>query len=86
MGINYEIINGNVVDIITSDEYCLGVHLLDHGLRDHGDFNKKIRVFIIENCSLKLLEYKENKYIHLLKSLRPLGLNTVNPFGISMFH
>lgn len=81
----YEIVNGNVVDI-TSDDYCLGVHLLDHGLRDHGDFNKFFKVCIVENCSPKLLEYKENKYIHLLKSLRPLGLNTVNPFGISMFH
>ena len=81
----YEIIDGRAVDI-TSDEYSLGVHLLDHGLRDHGDFNKYFDVCIIENSSPKLLEVKENKYIHLLKTLRPHGLNTVNPFGLSMFH
>ena len=48
--------------------------------------NKYYKVCIIENCSPKLLEVKENKYIHLLKTLRPLGLNTANPFGFSMFH
>ena len=79
----YEIANGNTVDV-TKDEYCLGLHLADHGLTDHGDFNETFKVFIVENCSPKLLEYKENKYIHLLKTLRPLGLNTKNPFGITM--
>ena len=32
------------------------------------------------NCSPGRLELKKNKYIHLLKSLRPHGLNTANPF------
>ena len=81
----YEIIDGRAVDI-TSDDYSLGVHLLDHGLREHGDFNKYFDVCIIENSSPRLLEVKENKYIHILKTLRPHGLNTVNPFGLSMFH
>ena len=34
------------------------------------------------NCSPGRLELKKNKYIHLLKSLRPHGLNTVNPFVV----
>ena len=77
--------NGRAVDI-TGNEYSLGVHLLDHGLHDHGDFNKIFKVCIIENTSPKFLEVKENKYIHYLKTLRPHGLNTVNPFGLSVFH
>ena len=60
--------------------------MLDHGLNERTDFNKHYKVCIIENCAPKLLEVKENKYIHLLKTLRPLGLNTVNPFGLKMFH
>jgi hypothetical protein len=81
----YEIVDGRAVDV-TSDEYSLGVHLLDHGLKEHSDFNKHYKVCIIENCAPKLLEVKENKYIHALKTLRPLGLNTVNPFGLKLFH
>ena len=81
----YEIIDGRAVDI-TSDEYSLGVHLVDHGLGTHTDFNDTYKTFILENCSPSQLEVKENKYIHLLKSLRPLGLNTINPFGLTVFH
>ncbi|KAL5255716.1 hypothetical protein ACHWQZ_G011068 [Mnemiopsis leidyi] len=81
----YEIIDGRAVDI-TSDEYSLGVHLVDHGLGVHTDFNETFRTFILENCSPSALEVKENNYIHLLNSLRPFGLNTVNPFGLPIFH
>jgi len=81
----YEIIDGRAVDI-TSDEYSLGVHLVDHGLGNHSDFNENFKTFILENCSPSQLEVKENKYIHLLRSLRPHGLNTINPFGLTLFH
>ena len=81
----YEIIDGRAVDI-TSDEYSLGVHLVDHGLGVHTDFNDTFKTFILENCSPSTLEVKENNYIHLLNSLRPFGLNTVNPFGLPIFH
>ena len=81
----YEIIDGRAVDI-TSDEYSLGVHLIDHGLGKHTDFNENLKTFILENCSPSQLEVKENKYIHLLRSLRPHGLNTINPFGLTVFH
>ena len=81
----YDIINGKTIDI-TSDDYSLGLHLIDHGLVAHIDFNSSFQTFILENCSPRQLETKENKYIHLLKALRPHGLNTVNPFGLTVFH
>ena len=81
----YEIIDGRSVDI-TSDEYSLGLLLVDHDLVMHNDFNDTFRTFILENCSPFTLEVKENRYIHLLKSLRPFGLDTVNPFGLPVLH
>ena len=81
----YEIIDGRSIDI-TSDEYSLGLHLVDHGLGMHNDFNDTYKTFILENCSPFTLEVKENSYIHLLKSLRPFGLNTINPFGLPVLH
>ncbi len=81
----YEIIDGRAVDI-THDDYSLGVHLLDHGLNIHTDFNDNLQTFILENCSPSQLEAKENKYIHLLRTLRPLGLNAINPYGLTIFH
>ena len=39
-------------------------------------------VFILDTCSPFILEVQEHKYIQLLKSLKPHGLNAVDPFGI----
>ncbi len=81
----YDIIGGKTVDI-TDDDYSLGLHLLDHGLGAHNDFNNCFQTFILENCSPSILETKELKYIHLLKALRPHGLNnTVHYFGLTLF-
>ena len=81
----YAIIGGGAFDI-TNDNHSLGIHLIDHGFYEHADFNRIYRICIIENCSPKSLEYKENDYIHLCKTLRPLGLNSINPFGLKLFH
>jgi hypothetical protein len=81
----YEIIDGRAVDI-TSDEYSLEVHLVDQGLGTHTDFNDPYKTFMQENCSPSQLEVKDNEYIHLLRPLRPLGLNTINPFGFTLFY
>ena len=81
----YELIDGRAADV-TNDEYNLGIHLLDHGFNKHDDFDKIFNVFILENCSPRELEIKEFKYIHTLKSLRPHGMNTLNPFGLKLFH
>ena len=42
--------SGDKVDE-TSDEYSLGLHLLDHGFRQRDDFNKNFHVSIIDNSS-----------------------------------
>ena len=39
----YEIIDGRAVDI-TNDEYSLGIHLLNHKLENHADFEKELRL------------------------------------------
>ena len=83
----YEVIGGssNILDI-TDDEHSLGIHLVDHGFSERVDFNKIFKVSIIENTSPSSLEFKENRYIHLLNTLRPHGLNTVNPFGLRLLY
>ena len=77
----YEILGGKLIDP-SDDEYSLGTHLFDHGFRDKNDFNANYSVFIIDICSPKNLEVKEHKFIHILNTLKPNGINTMNPFGI----
>ena len=68
-----------------SDDYSPAFHLIDdHGLIECSDFNKIYRVFILESCSPKLLELKEHRYIHSLKTLKPFGINSMNPFSIPL--
>ena len=55
----YEIVDGRSIDI-TSDEYYLGLHLVDHGLGMHSDFNDTYKTFILKNRSPFTLEVKEN--------------------------
>ena len=78
----YTVVKGEKVDV-TDDDFSIGVHLYhDHGLINRQDFNKNISLCIIDNASPKLLAVREHLYIHLLKTLRPLGLNSNNPFNI----
>ena len=56
----------------------------DHGCTDQGDFNRNFKLFILNLCSPASLEVSEHKFIHGLKSLRPMGLNTSNPFEIPL--
>jgi len=65
------------------------VILVDHGFNNKKDgFNNKkdFNVSIIDNASPRTLEVRENKFIHVLKTIRPLGINTVNPFGLPLLH
>ena len=79
----YAVLAGGEVDE-SSDDYSLGLHLVhEHGVDDRGDFDKLLRVQIVENCSPSSLEKKEHLYIHKYNTLYPVGLNKINPFGLS---
>ena len=80
----YKVLANEEVDL-SSDDYSLGLHLMnDHGAVDRGDFNETFQVQIVEICSTSTLEKKEHMYIHKYKTLYPVGLNKVNPFGLSV--
>ena len=81
----YDLLRGKKVDD-QSDEYSLGLHLASHGFTDRKNFNECYNVSIIDNASPRTIEVKENKFIQVLKTLRPLGINTVNPFGLPLLH
>ena len=79
----YAVLTGGEVDE-SSDDYSLGLHLVhEHGVDDRADFDKLLRVQIVENCSPSSLEKKEHLYIHKYNTLYPAGLNKINPFGLS---
>ena len=72
---------------LDNDDFALGSHLYnDHGCRDKTDFNKYYKLCILEICSPRVLEIKEHKYIHMLNSLSPIGINISNPFSIPILH
>ena len=70
------------------DLFSLGLHLaIDHSCFDRSDLNRFYRVFILQNnCNPASLEVIEHKYIHNLKTLKPFGLNSVNPFSIPLLN
>ena len=82
-GCYYEVLQKEDIDE-SKDDYSLGLHLVnEHGCSDPGDFNKNYNIQIKEVCSPSLLEKKEHNYIHGYNTLYPIGLNKVNPFGLT---
>ena len=72
---------------MNQDEYALGLHLYkDHGLRDFGDFDKNYELTVLEKCTPSSLDVKEHFWIQKLRTLSPLGLNSVDPFGLLLLH
>ena len=68
------------------DEFSLGLHLLeDHNLYNQSDFNK-YELFILDLCSPKTLELNEHRFIQSLKTIKPHGINAVDPFGIPLLN
>lgn len=68
------------------DTYSMGYHLKEvHNFNDRPDFNDSFRFVIIENCSPKNIEKREHYFIHKLNTLRPNGINGMNPFSIPIF-
>ena len=69
------------------DLYSLGYHLIDkHNFNSKTDFNNSYKVFILDICSPKVIEIREHHFIHELKSLKPFGINSTNPFSIPLLN
>ena len=81
----YKIVKGDRFDI-DNDDFALGHHLNEHGFNDIKDFKKVLNVCVLENCSPKVLDVKEYKYIHKLNFLTSQRINLSNPFSIHLLH
>ena len=63
----------------------MGAHNIDvHGVFDKNDFNSIYEVLILYNSSPSNLELNEHRFIQELKTTKPLGINSVDPFGIPL--
>ena len=72
---------------LDSDEFALGHHLFnEHLLKNRSDFDLSYHVSLLDFCSPSVLDVKEHKFIHLLNSLKPNGLNIDNPFAVPILH
>ena len=62
-------------------EFSAGLHLIHE--HPYIAYNK---TFILDVCSPRVLEVREHKYIHDLKTLKPYGINSASPFGMNILH
>ena len=53
-------------------------------MRDFGDFNENYEMTLLEKCSPSMLNVNEHLWIQKLTTLNPLGLNSVDPFGLPL--
>ena len=68
-----------------SDTYSLGAHLVDeHGITNRPDFDLSYTVFILKNSSPRSLEVNEHLFIQKLRTLKPHGINSCDPFGMPL--
>ena len=68
-----------------NDTYSLGAHLIDdHNLRNRTDFDPSYNVFILKNSSPSNLEEHEHLLIQKLRTLKPYGINSCDPFGMPL--
>ena len=74
--------SGDRLDLDDDDDYALGLHLyLQHGIRDQRGFNGSFAVTALERCNSQNLDLKEHLWIQRLKTIKPRGLNSHDPFG-----
>ena len=74
--------NGDRLDLDVDDDHALGLHLyLQHGLRDPRGFNESYSFTVLERCNPRNLDLKEHLWIQRLKTVKPYGLNSHDPFG-----
>ena len=79
--LNYE---GDRIDL-DDDDHVLGLHLfLAHKIRDRRGFNGSFKFTIIELCNPSNIDLKEHLWIQRLKTIRPYGLNSHDPFGFPL--
>ena len=82
----YHIIDRNIVEEL-SDDFSPGIHLVEkHQGKLRQEFDNTFLVYIVDNCGPMNMEVKEHKYIHRFNTLRPNGINTSSPFGISVLN
>ena len=84
----YKLLNDPQADLLNPndhDGYSLGRHLIDdHCCIDRDDFNNSYQIFILLNSSPRTLDINEHKWIQRLKTIKPFGINSVDPFGIPL--
>ena len=84
----YKLLSDPQADLLNPndpDGYCLGRHLIDdHCCVDRNDFNSSYQIFILLNSSPRTLDVNEHKWIQRLKTIKPFGINSVDPFGIPL--
>ena len=70
---------------LDDEDHLLGLHLyFKHNIRDRKGFNASYRFTILENCNPRSIDLKEHLWIHRLKTIKPYGINSHDPFGIPM--
>jgi len=68
-----------------NDTFSLAAHLVDqHKLSDRSDFDASYNVFILKNSSPSNLEVNEHLLIQKLRTLKPYGINSCDPFGMPL--
>ena len=76
--------NGDRLDLDCDDDYALGLHLyFQHAVRDSKGFNGSFSFTILERCNPQNIDLKEHLWIQRLKTIKPYGLNSHDPFGFT---
>ena len=74
--------SGDRQDLTEDDDHALGLHLyFQHGQRDTKGFNGSFSFTVLELCNPQNLDLKEHLWIQRLKTVKPYGLNSHDPFG-----
>ena len=74
--------SGDRLDLDCDDDYALGLHLFfQHAVRDSKGFNGSFSFTVLERCNPQNIDLKEHLWIQRLKTVKPYGLNSHDPFG-----